>query len=572
MPACQVRALTEEMKSVFGAGNSLSLGFWKKAPVTLGACAFRIVNNTHTCDGPWLAIFRDGRVPALQWAEMPESWSVSGIVPLSIGKGTLVPSSGLARWRAAKASNMWGRQAEETSEHATARAVPGPDTAADRPPADAVQLSETRKRPFPTEAEGGPDGTPQTVLPAPGPVALSSDHANPFAQPLRARNSLQTGSDSSSSISGQSRSSTTPLSDSPPLTVQKASDAAIGGACNRGMRAASHGLLTGDVGVGGADAGTGDWSCHLDELRQAIASMRDASNRVLSMGGIMPAAGRTVLERMVARYEEDLRCIEKPQLCAAAPMSRPGGGTSNTALGYMNPVGSNEAPPDVRCNSDLATLDGHTVDCAGSGASAAPGSDSAVAAIPPLAAMAAVAGSGASATSAAPAFGADMGVKMCPSSNTGTGIHTGVAQTASLPTTIAYPLPTPFHSTVLTAVAYPLHTAMADPVPRRKAVPAQPPYLEAGSQGSQSTLAHVEAEGSVTKGASKAVLARALERSVQTATPPVDARSCASSDAPISPQLAGREPALPTGPESGRLEVCGRAIARDRGHVLCCAL
>lgn len=51
VPAWRVRALTEEMKEALSS-NSLSAGFWKVAPASLGGGEFRLVNNTATASGP----------------------------------------------------------------------------------------------------------------------------------------------------------------------------------------------------------------------------------------------------------------------------------------------------------------------------------------------------------------------------------------------------------------------------------------------------------------------------------------------------------------------------------------
>ena len=90
VPASRVRALTPELKTVFQ--NYLRAGFWKTAAAAVGGGEVRIANNTITCDGPWLLVYRrDHPVPDLPWAPMPEEWVSDGVVKFSVAKGTLVP-------------------------------------------------------------------------------------------------------------------------------------------------------------------------------------------------------------------------------------------------------------------------------------------------------------------------------------------------------------------------------------------------------------------------------------------------------------------------------------------------
>ena len=95
IPASRVRAMRPEMQGLFA--NSQRAGFWKTAPESLGGGEVRIANNTITCDGPWLIVYRE-QPPDLPWEPMPEGWvSADGIITLSVGKGTLVPSCEM--WR-----------------------------------------------------------------------------------------------------------------------------------------------------------------------------------------------------------------------------------------------------------------------------------------------------------------------------------------------------------------------------------------------------------------------------------------------------------------------------------------
>lgn len=96
IPASRVRAMRPEMQGLFA--NSQRAGFWKTAPDSLGGGEVRIANNTITCDGPWLIVYRD-LPPELPWEPMPDGWvdPATGMVRLSVGKGTLVPSCEM--WR-----------------------------------------------------------------------------------------------------------------------------------------------------------------------------------------------------------------------------------------------------------------------------------------------------------------------------------------------------------------------------------------------------------------------------------------------------------------------------------------
>ena len=99
IPASRVRAMRPEMQPLFA--NSLRAGFWKTAPDSLGGGEVRIANNTITCDGPWLIVYKE-LPPELPWETMPEGWvqhggPQGGMVQFAVAKGTLVPSSEI--WR-----------------------------------------------------------------------------------------------------------------------------------------------------------------------------------------------------------------------------------------------------------------------------------------------------------------------------------------------------------------------------------------------------------------------------------------------------------------------------------------
>ena len=102
VPAWRVRALTEEMRALY-MSNSLSAGVWKRAPVELGGGEFRLVNNTITCDGPWLVIYRE-EPPDLEWEPLPTGWIENGLVRMSVAKGTLVPICELSHPSARRAA------------------------------------------------------------------------------------------------------------------------------------------------------------------------------------------------------------------------------------------------------------------------------------------------------------------------------------------------------------------------------------------------------------------------------------------------------------------------------------
>ena len=99
IPSSRMRAMRAEMQGLFA--NSQRSGFWKNAPDSLGGGEVRIANNTITCDGPWLIIYKS--LPPehglVQWEPMPDGWvePATGMVRLSVCKGTLVPSCEM--WR-----------------------------------------------------------------------------------------------------------------------------------------------------------------------------------------------------------------------------------------------------------------------------------------------------------------------------------------------------------------------------------------------------------------------------------------------------------------------------------------
>lgn len=96
VPAARVRALTnEQADQVF---NNLASGFWKRAPASMGGCMVRVANQTHSCIGPVLCVFKDAP-PPVQFAALPSDWTSDGFVRLCVSKGTLVPAPSVSRRR-----------------------------------------------------------------------------------------------------------------------------------------------------------------------------------------------------------------------------------------------------------------------------------------------------------------------------------------------------------------------------------------------------------------------------------------------------------------------------------------
>jgi len=91
VPSCRVRALTPDLRSLYQ--NYLRAGFWKQSPAAIGGGQVRIANNTITCDGPWLVVYRrDCPVPELPWEALPVEWlGEDDQIKFSVAKGTLVP-------------------------------------------------------------------------------------------------------------------------------------------------------------------------------------------------------------------------------------------------------------------------------------------------------------------------------------------------------------------------------------------------------------------------------------------------------------------------------------------------
>ena len=93
VPTAQIRALSTEQAEE--ATNRRSEGFWNQAPASMGGGLYRIINNTVTCSGPWLALFH-GQPPPIHFPDIPENWvQDDGLIRLCVAKGTLVPAKTL---------------------------------------------------------------------------------------------------------------------------------------------------------------------------------------------------------------------------------------------------------------------------------------------------------------------------------------------------------------------------------------------------------------------------------------------------------------------------------------------
>ena len=73
VPLTHVRALSREQAIPFV--NRRTEGFWNIAPASTGGGAYRVVNNTAGCVGPWLVLFREAAPPDLQTSVIPEQWA-----------------------------------------------------------------------------------------------------------------------------------------------------------------------------------------------------------------------------------------------------------------------------------------------------------------------------------------------------------------------------------------------------------------------------------------------------------------------------------------------------------------
>ena len=94
VPLTHTRALSREQAACFV--NKRTEGFWNIAPANIGGGAYRVVNNTAGCVGPWLVLFREPAPPDIRTSVIPERWATDdGYLRLSVAKGTLVPVQSL---------------------------------------------------------------------------------------------------------------------------------------------------------------------------------------------------------------------------------------------------------------------------------------------------------------------------------------------------------------------------------------------------------------------------------------------------------------------------------------------
>ena len=92
IPSTRVRAIPGHMRTAFS--NSSGQGLW--STIRDFQVAFRVINQTLSCHGPWLVVFRGTPVPPLtSWEIMPPGWDSGESVKLKVAKGTLVPACSL---------------------------------------------------------------------------------------------------------------------------------------------------------------------------------------------------------------------------------------------------------------------------------------------------------------------------------------------------------------------------------------------------------------------------------------------------------------------------------------------
>jgi hypothetical protein len=92
IPSSRVRAIPAHMHAAFS--NSSGQGLW--STLRDFQVAFRVINQTLSCHGPWLVVFRGTPVPPLaSWDPMPRGWDSGDVVKLKVAKGTLVPACSL---------------------------------------------------------------------------------------------------------------------------------------------------------------------------------------------------------------------------------------------------------------------------------------------------------------------------------------------------------------------------------------------------------------------------------------------------------------------------------------------
>ena len=94
LPLAHIRALPKDLQPYFS--NPHSVGFWGTAAASVGGGEVRLINQTNSCDGPMLVIYRH-EPPTLRWAAMPTAWaSEDNTIRLVIAKQTLVPKEAMS--------------------------------------------------------------------------------------------------------------------------------------------------------------------------------------------------------------------------------------------------------------------------------------------------------------------------------------------------------------------------------------------------------------------------------------------------------------------------------------------
>ena len=81
VPVRRIRALTADQQRQ--VTKRLQTGFWKRAPGSLGGGEVRIANNTSTCEGPWVAVFRH-EPPPIAFELLPLKWQRDDVVKLVV--------------------------------------------------------------------------------------------------------------------------------------------------------------------------------------------------------------------------------------------------------------------------------------------------------------------------------------------------------------------------------------------------------------------------------------------------------------------------------------------------------
>ena len=135
--------------------NSLRAGFWKRSAAALGGVEVRIANNTITCDGPWLVLYREtppvSTAPMPWQSVMPDDWvNEDGVVRLTVAKGTLVP---VAELSAARGSRPARRMSISSA------SIRGRSDSAARPPWPTSPNPNCRREGSPPSVRRGYSGT-----------------------------------------------------------------------------------------------------------------------------------------------------------------------------------------------------------------------------------------------------------------------------------------------------------------------------------------------------------------------------------------------------------------------------